>query len=224
MTTGNKRTQPTTAGWIDVSYPLSEHMHFWPQDPVPPDVKLNRFTGSGDVITMSQMTINSHHGTHVDAPRHFFPDGTSIDQMPLDALMGPVRVIEIADTSLITPEELAIHDIRQGERIFFKTANSTYYGRTRFVEDFVYLSIEGAHFLRDRAISAVGIDYLGLGSFRERPQLIEVHKIILGAGIWIIEALDLSAVAAGIYDMICLPIKIAEGDAAQARVILRPGG
>jgi arylformamidase len=217
-----KNARPTTSGWIDISYPLSEHMHFWPQDPIPPDVTTRRMSGSEGVITMSQMTINSHHGTHVDAPRHFYPDGTSIDQMPLDALMGPVRIIEIKDTSLITPGELSLHGIQSGERILFKTVNSTYYRRTKFAEDFVHLSVEGAYFLRDRAISAVGIDYLAIGSFKERPKLIEVHKILLGSGIWIIEALDLSAVAAGYYEMICLPIRIDQGDAAQARAILRP--
>jgi arylformamidase len=208
--------------WIDISYPLSEDMIYWPQDPVPPDVKSNSYTSEVGTITMSQMTINTHHSTHVDTPRHFFPDGTTIDEMPLDAIMGPVRVIEIKDTESIKPEELAAHDIQPGERILFKTVNSSYYKRGKFVEDFVYISNEAAHFLKDKKVSVVGIDYLAVGSFRDRDSLIEVHRTLLGNGIWIVEALDLSAVKAGQYEIICLPIKIKQGDAGQARAILRP--
>jgi arylformamidase len=168
------------------------------------------------------MTINSHHGTHVDAPRHFFPDGTSIDEMPLTAIMGPARVIEIKDTRFINPEELMHHDIQAGERILFKTINSSYYKKGEFIEDFVHITKESAHFILDKKVSVVGIDYLGIGSFKDRSSLIEVHKILLGNGIWIVEALDLSGVEPGDYEIICLPIKIKQGDAAQARAIIRP--
>lgn len=208
--------------WIDISYPLSEDMIYWPQDPVPPDVKTNTQTSEEGTLTMSQMTINSHHGTHVDAPRHFNPDGTSIDEMPLGAIMGPARVIEIKDTESIKPEELAAHDIQPGERILFKTVNSSYYKLGKFVEDFVHISNEAAHFLKDKKISVVGIDYLGVGSFKDRANLIEVHQTFLGNGIWIVEALDLSGVEPGAYEIICLPIRIKQGDAGQARAVLRP--
>jgi len=210
------------SGWIDISYPLKKGMLHWPQDPVPPSVESNSMKLEGEgTITMSQMTINTHHGTHIDAPRHFFPDGTTIDEMPLDAIMGPARVIEIRDTVSIKPEELEAHNIQPGERILFKTVNSSYYQKEKFVEDFVYISTEGAHYLKDKKVSVVGIDYLAVGSFRDRANLIEVHKVLVGNGIWIIEAINLSAVKAGRYEIICLPIKIQHGDAAQARAILR---
>ena len=212
----------TKSAWIDISYPLSEDMLYWPQDPVPPDIKSISHASEEGIITMSQMTINTHHGTHIDAPRHFYPDGRCIDEMPLDAVMGPVRVVEIRDTELIKPDELVVHDIRPDERILFKTVNSSYYKLGKFVEDFVHLSIEAAHFLKDKKVSVVGIDYLAIGSFRDRPRLLEVHRILLGSGIWIIEALDLSAVKAGQYEIIWLPIKVKQGDAGQARAILRP--
>jgi len=208
--------------WIDISYPLSEEIIYWPQDPVPPDIKTNTFTSEEVTITMSQMTINTHHGTHVDAPRHFYPDGTSIDEMPLTAIMGPARVIEIKDTNLINPEELEGHNIRAGERVLFKTINSSYYKQGKFVEDFVHITKESAQFIADKNISVVGIDYLAVGSFRDRSSLIKVHQILLGNGIWIVEALDLSGVKPGDYEIICLPIKIKQGDAGQARAIIRP--
>lgn len=208
--------------WIDISYPLSEEMLFWPQDPVPPNVKTNRMESEYGTITMSQMTINSHHGTHVDAPRHFFADGTTIDHMPLETIMGPARVIEIKDSDTIKPEELAQHDLQSGERILLKTVNSTYYRSGRFVEDFVHITDAAAHFLAEKKIAVIGIDYLAVGSFKDRSSLIQVHRTLLGSGIWIVEALDLSRVTPGRYEIICLPLNIKEGDAGQARAIVRP--
>ena len=213
-----------TSNWIDISYPLSENMHFWPQDPIPPDIKNNHSETEFGTISMTQMTINTHHGTHIDAPRHFFADGTTIDKMPIDAIMGPARVIQLKDTESVKAEELKRHDIQIGERILLKTVNSisSYYQQSRFVEDFVYISDDAAQFLVDKKISVIGIDYLAVGSFKDRGCLINVHRSLLGNGIWIIEALDLSGVEPGEYEIICLPIRVHQGDAGQARAIIRP--
>lgn len=104
----------------------------------------------------------------------------------------------------------------------FKTVNSSCYTLVKFVEDFAHISHEAAHFLKDKKISVVGIDYLAVGSFKDRSSLIEVHQTLLENGIWIVEALDLSGVEPGAYEIICLPIRIKQGDAGQARAILRP--
>ena len=208
--------------WIDISYPLSKDMVYWPHDPVPPNVDFIFSPTEERPVSMIQMNINTHHGTHIDAPRHFNPSGTSIDEMPLDAIIGPVRVLEIKDTESIKPEELKAHNIQAGERILFKTVNSSYYKLGKFVEDFVYISNEGAQFLLDKKVSVVGLDYLAIGSFKDMENLVKVHNTLLGNGIWVIEALDLSAVKAGRYEIICLPIRIKQGDAGQARAIIRP--
>lgn len=208
--------------WIDISIPLRKNMVHWPTDPVPPNVDFMHHKDDEREITTSQVTINSHHGTHIDAPRHFNPSGTSIDMMPLDTIMGPVRVIEIKDTESIKPEELETHDIQPGERILFKTVNSSYYKRDKFVEDFVYISTEAAHYLFDKKVSVIGIDYYAIGSYKDRENLVEVHEVLVGNGIWAIEGLNLSGVEPGNYEIICLPIKIEGGDAGWCRPILRP--
>jgi len=136
--------------------------------------------------------------------------------------MGPARIIEIKDTVSIEPKELEPYNIQAGERILFKTINSSYYKKGKFVEDYVYVSNEAAHFLKDKKVSVVGIDYFAIGPLKDMENLMEVHKVLLGNGIWIIEAINLSAVKAGRYEIICLPIKIEQGDAAPARAILRP--
>jgi arylformamidase len=142
--------------------------------------------------------------------------------MPLDTIMGPARVIEIKDTESIKPEELELHDIQPGERILFKTINSSYYKLGKFVEDFVYISNEAAHYLYEKKVSVVGIDYYAIGSFRDRESLVEVHEVLVGNGIWAIEGLNLSDVEPGNYEIICLPINIEGGDAGWCRPILRP--
>jgi arylformamidase len=157
----------------------------------------------------------------MDAPLHFIRQGMGIDKMPLDTTVGRARVIEIQDTESIKPEELIHHRIRRGERILFKTRNSSRGWQTHtFIEDFVYISKEAAHFLAERKVRVVGVDYLSVGGFKRDGM--ETHRALLEGGVWIIEGLDLSSVKPGKYDLICLPLKIEQGDGAPARAILRP--
>jgi arylformamidase len=206
--------------WIDISVPLRHAMVHWPNNP-PVKIERIRDLDRGDSHTISQISMGSHTGTHMDAPAHFIRKGIGIDKMPLDATVGRARVIEIQDTESIKPEELSGHRIRRGERILFKTRNSSLVWQTdAFIEDFVYISREAANFLVERGVRAVGVDYLSVGGFKRDGSY--VHKTLLQGGIWIIEGLDLSQVRPGRYDLICLPLKLDRGDGAPARAILRP--
>lgn len=206
--------------WLDITVPLRDAMVHWPDNP---PVKIERVHDieRGDRSNVTQLSLGSHTGTHMDAPLHFIRQGMSIDKMPLDATVGRARVIEIKDTEAIKPAELARHRIRRGERILFKTRNSPRAWKTdSFVEDFVYVTKEAADFLVQRGVKTVGIDYLSVGGYKRDGSA--VHQSLLEAGIWLIEGLDLSQVQAGSYDLICLPLKLARGDGALARAILRP--
>ena len=156
----------------------------------------------------------------MDAPIHFVRGGEGMDRMPLDATVGRARVIEIRDSISIKLDELDPHGIGRGERVLFKTRNSALGWRTHdFIEDFVYVSQEAARYLADRGVRTVGVDYLSVGGFREDG--VETHQALLGAGIWVIEGLDLSRVRPGEHQLICLPPKVEDGDGAPARAILR---
>lgn len=206
--------------WIDISVPLKSGMVHWPGDP---EVKIERVRDAekGDRNTLSEVCMGAHTGTHMDAPLHFVRGGAGIDQLPLDVAMGRARVIEIEDGESIRVEELQKHDIRRGERILFKTKNSSHvWQKADFVEDFVYISIEAARFLVERGVVLIGVDYLSVGGYKKDGS--EVHKALLEAGIWLIEGLDLSKVSAGEYELVCLPLKIVDGDGAPARVVVRP--
>ena len=209
-----------TPSWIDISVPLRDSMVHWPGDP-PVTVKLVKDIEQGDSANVSVLSMGAHSGTHVDAPLHFIRQGTGIDMMPLDATIGKARVIEIKDAESIKPEELLPHRLRRGERILFKTRNSSHVWQTdEFVEDFVFISDDAARFLVERGVRMVGVDYLSVGSYKHGGSY--VHKTLLGGGIWIIEGLDLSRVIPGKYELICLPLRLIQGDGAPARAIVRP--
>ena len=206
--------------WIDVSIPLKDGMVHWPDDP-PVKIRNAKDMEKGDPATVSLISMGSHTGTHMDAPAHFIQKGKSIDEMPFEATVGPARVIEIKDRESIKPEELRIHKIKSGERILFKTANSSRcWKNEEFVRDFVYISKEAAAELGKIKIRCAGVDYLSVGGYYRDG--VETHRNLLSAEIWIIEGLNLLNVEAGNYELLCLPLKMLRGDGAPARAILRP--
>lgn len=206
--------------WIDISVPLHTGMAHWPDNP-PVLIERMEDIDRGDTANVSKLSLGAHTGTHMDAPVHFFPHGKGIDTMPLTATIGLARVIEIKDSESIKPDELRSHHIQRGERILFKTRNSTRCWQTDdFVKDFVYISHEAAQYLAAQQIQAVGVDYLSVGGFYKDG--VETHHALLSAGIWIIEGLNLSSVEPGTYELICLPLRITGSDGAPARAILRP--
>ncbi len=205
--------------WIDISVPLRTGMVHWPGD-LPPRLERVASIEGGDVYNARELHMNAHIGTHMDAPMHFLRDGAGIDTMPFEATIGPVRVIQILDTERITPEELEPQDLQPGERILLKTVNSSRIWQSEeFQEKFVHIDARAAKYFADRRVKTIGIDCLSVGAYG--GDIVETHQILLGAGIWIIEGLNLSAVEPGRYELICLPIKIQDGDGAPARAILR---
>ena len=206
--------------WTDISVPLRSSMVHWPGDP---PVVIERISGEGqgDAAVVSALSLVSHSGTHIDAPAHYLPQGTSIDLMPPEITIGNVRVIEIKDSRSIKPEELIPHRIQKDERVLFKTDNSQRVWHTdKFIEDYVYISVEAAHLLAELGIKMVGIDCLSVGGYQDDGAV--THRILLENGIWIIEGLDLSPVKQGTYELICLPLNIYGGDGAPARAVIRP--
>jgi arylformamidase len=211
-----------TGEWIDVSVALHSGMVHWPGDP-PITIERVVDMSRGDPCNVSAANMGLHTGTHMDPPLHYVSNGVSLDRMPLDATIGPCRVVEIRDPVSIKPAELESHGIEVGERILFKTRNSTHvWDSDDFVEDFVYVSLEGARYLADRQVRTIGVDYLSVGGYHDDGTAI--HRAILEAGIWIIEGLDLRQIEPGRYDLICLPLKVADSDGAPARAVLRPAG
>ncbi len=208
--------------WIDVTVAIRPGTVTWPGDT---EIQVSRVLSldRGDPCTLSRLHMSAHAGTHMDAPAHFVRGGASIDQMPADAGIGPARVIAISATRSITAEELAGHDIRPGERVLLKTRNSDHDWETAaFTEDFVHLSPAAAEHLVERRVRLVGIDYLSVGGPGDDGS--ETHRVLLEAGIWIVEGLRLGDVPLGPVELVCLPLKIAGGDGAPCRAVIRSTG
>jgi arylformamidase len=194
-------------------------MVHWPGDPAF-HIERAHDQEKGHVATVSRMALGVHTGTHMDAPLHFIRNGATIDSMPLDATVGRARVIAIDDPQSIKRGELLAHRISAGERILFKTHNSDGAWNTdQFDEDFVFISHDAAAYLAESGIRCVGVDYLSVGGFREDGP--ETHHALLGAGIWIIEGLNLHGIEPGDYELACLPLKLIGSEGAPARAILR---
>jgi len=207
------------AQWIDISVTLRSGMVHWPSDPAV-SIKQTRDMDRGDQLNLTKLDMGAHTGTHMDAPRHFVQGKPAIDAMPLEVAIGSARVIEIKDPVSVRVEELHPHDIHEGERILFKTKNSgNCWAEKGFSENFVYISKEAALYLVERRIQLVGIDYLSVGGYQVDGA--EIHRILLGKEIWIIEGLDLNKAQPGRYDLICLPLKIGGGDGAPARAVIK---
>jgi arylformamidase len=212
--------QEKTQHWIDISVPLYSGMVHWPDNP-PCEIEQTMSISSGDACNLSRLSMGVHTGTHMDAPLHFIKDGKSIDTLPFEATVGSARVLAISDPQAVKVAELEPYAIQPGERILFKTSNSTRaWQSATFVEDFVYISHEAAQYLAEKRVQTVGVDYLSVGGYRiDGP---ETHRALLGASIWVIEGLNLSTVQTGTYELLCLPLKMMGAEGAPARAILRP--
>ncbi len=215
-------TNISSTEWIDISIPIKNKMIAWPGNSEA-EVRRDMEIAKGDTANLTHLDISAHTGTHMDAPLHFIDDGKDISRIPLSAVAGEARVIEISNVDVIEVADLEKHKIRKDERILFKTRNSnSNWDEEPFNKDFVYLSTEAAEYLANLKVRTIGIDYLSISGFQKNE--VRVHKAILGAGIWVIEGLNLMGINPGKYELVCLPLKILKGDGAPARAIIRPIG
>jgi len=203
---------------IDVSVPLDATLPTYPHN-TPFSLEPIKRLANGDSSNVSSLHMSAHCGTHVDAPRHFFDSGPGTEALPLDLLMGRVRVIQVTSRTGIAAEDLANQDFSEDVRILIKTRNSLLWGTPEFRPDYIGVTESGARHLVAHGIKLVGVDYLSVEQFKTPGA--PAHHVLLGAGTIVIEGLNLRDVEPGIYDLCCLPLRIVGSDGAPARVVLR---
>lgn len=208
----------------DITVPISA----WktPTYPGDPGIEIKQWAelAAGDAANVTLLNFGAHTATHIDAPAHFISGAMKIDALPLDAMMGRARVLEIPeDVHSIDARELARHDLEGVTRLLFKTRNSQFWGEQvgNFREDFTYIEPDAARMLVQSGIRLVGFDYLSVERFGSES--FETHIELLSHQVVIVEGLDLREVAVGDYELICLPLKVSSGtgDGAPARAVLR---
>jgi arylformamidase len=204
--------------WIDVTVPIRPGMVHWPDNPGV-RIECTEEMGEGGICRVSMLSLGVHTGTHFDAPNHFDVPGGGVDALPLSAFVGVARVLAVQG-SAVDRADLERHDVRAGERVLFKTSNSARCWSTdEFLPDYVYVTSAAARHLAKLRVRTVGIDYLSIGGPSDGAV---THRLLLEAGVCILEGLDLRRVAPGEVDLIALPMLIRGADGAPARVLLRP--
>ena len=192
-------------------------MHSYPGDPTL-EVTQIRAIARGDAANLTHLSLGAHTGTHVDAPAHFIDGAPTLEQVPLDHMVGPARVLDLRGLAAIDAAALRRHEIQDGDIVLFHTDNSERWSQPGFQTDFTYVTRDAGEYLVERAVKTIGMDYLSIEQFGSKT--FEVHKILLGRGILIIEGLDLRAIAAGSYLLACLPLRLEGVDGAPARAVL----
>jgi arylformamidase len=214
--------QPWSEGWIDASATLDPVTTPVYEGDAPMRFDFLKDMRKGDGFTLSVFSLGAHSGTHIDAPMHFLRDGAPIDRVPLAPLIGPARVIDIADgVQAIDAAELQRHDWRGAERVLFRTRSSLrgWMRSPTFHRDFAFVAPDAAQLLADAGVRLVGVDYISAEQFGAPAPA--THRLLLGKNIPIVEGLVLESVAAGDYDLIVLPMKVAGHEGAPARAVLR---
>jgi len=203
---------------LDISLPIHSRMVVYEGDPgveIAPRLEIAR----GDTANVSLLSMGSHTGTHVDAPAHFIEGGATVEALPLDSLIGPALVAEVGCERLIGRRDLEPLPLDGQSRLLLKTRNSALWAAGDFSRDFVALDLEGARYLTERGLRLIGIDYLSIEAFHSPGH--PVHRHLLGAGVVILEGLDLGRVAPGVYELVCLPLPVRGIDGAPCRAVLR---
>ena len=208
------------ADYLDISLTISPDLPHWPGSPLP-ELSRRRDMRRGDAVNDSTLVCGVHTGTHVDAPLHFLADGADVTQLSLDVLIGPAVVATLPEVDAVTADDLeALNLPVDTRRLLLRTRNSECWrrGDRDFRPDFVALTTDAARWIVAQGIRLIGVDYLSVQIFRGDPQ---THIALLQAGVVIVEGLNLAEVAAGAYELICLPLKLANAEGAPARAVLK---
>ncbi|HLZ72599.1 MAG TPA: cyclase family protein [Dehalococcoidia bacterium] len=203
--------------WLDVTRPIAPGMAVYAGDP---PVELRPWTelGGGADFAVTALALGTHTGTHVDAPAHCFAGGAGVDALSLDLLCGTAFVLDLAEQAGDRAEFSAdvLNELPRGcKRLLLRTYDGGAWEGGMLPD--AGLSGQDASRLIERGVRLVGIDRLSIAQARPLP----VHRLLLGAGVIILEGLDLSAAPAGPCELFCLPLKLAGADGAPARVLLR---
>jgi arylformamidase len=209
---------------IDVSWPITAGTTAYKDKSVVRFDVVSSFL-DGDTSREQNIYLSSHTGTHIDAPAHFIKDGKTLDQLGLEPLVGRCKILDLTTVEQkITAEVLQKKErelsLEPGDIVLFKTTNSDVSPTDKFISNFVYLTHDGAQYLCDKKIKAVGIDYLGIEqSHPDHP----THMELLRRDIPIIEGLRLKETKQGIFFFCCLPLSMPGLEAAPARAMIIEG-
>ncbi len=200
----------------DITRPLHHTLAPWPGD----TAFAHRLTwrmDKGAAVNVGALTMGTHNGTHADAPFHYLPDGETIDALDPALFVGLARVVDVSAAGW-SITRTAFVDMNAGvTRLLLKTG--AWPDDARFPVRIPTLAPDVPAWLAERGVRLLGLDVPSVDDMESKT--LPIHHALAAAGIYIIESLDLSAVAPGVYELIALPLRIVGGDAAPVRAVLR---
>ena len=203
---------------FDISAPISPGLHTYAGDP-PTQIEPWTRMAAGDLADVSRLSLGTHTGTHIDAPAHFLLGAETLDKIDLSTCIGPAQVIDLTALGSVSlgASVIAERTLPGATRVLLKTQNSQYWELENVQTQFSALTLNAAERLVEQRVRLVGIDYLSIAPYDDPAP---VHRALLQAGIIILEGLNLGAVPAGMYQLVCLPLRVAGADGAPARAVL----
>jgi arylformamidase len=207
----------------DITVPLSAQTPTYPGDP-PIEIHEWRSLAKGDTANVSLLHFGAHSATHVDAPAHFIEGAARVESLPLEVLIGEAQVVEVPFDCEVIDEAFVVSNVSpKTTRVLFKTRNSSFWRDKLkdFQTHFTHVESNAARKLVELGVKLVGVDYLSVEKFHSENHA--THLALLSKEVVILEGLNLTDVSPGRYELICLPLKIADGsgDGAPARAVLR---
>src|SRR5437667_3522467 len=208
----------------DISRTLSNDLAEWPGDE-PFRFRLTREKTKGESVNLGAISMSVHNGTHADARFHFDTNGESIEKAPLETYLGRATVVDLAQAFLDTKEKhlITIEDLRLSaeaiaatSRLLVKT--DRWRDSAVFPNQIPVIAADVPAWLQKNCVKLLGMDLPSVDEIDSKS--LQNHHALARAGIAIVESLDLSDVASGIYQFAAPPLKIAGGDGAPMRAIL----
>lgn len=208
----------------DITIDIEEDMIYW-HEGKKPEMRSVYKISDGYPSEVTRWLIGSHTGTHIDAPRHFKPEGATVETLRLETFIGQARVVDATtdDDEPITAKTVEGANLDGATRVLFKTSNSEKrLNKKEFDHSYVGITADGAQALVDAGVKFVAIDYV---TIEDRHQCVEwpTHHILCGAGVIILEGANLREISDGTYFMCCLPMKLKGSEGAPTRTVLIEG-
>ena len=204
---------------LDISRTLSPEIAVWPGD-TPFQMRTVMTRAEGDSVNLTTLTLSAHTGSHVDAPYHYRDEGATLEAVTLDPFWGAAQVVTVQkESGALTPDDFAGYDLRRAPRLLVHSPASEL-DPGRFPEGYVYPSPELGPFLAERGVILYGTDAPSMDAVDSKR--LPGHNALGKQGIAILEGLDLSRTADGVYELVALPLKIDGGDGSPVRAALRP--
>lgn len=203
---------------FDITRTINPSLAVWPGD-TPFSAQVITAIKEGSSINLTTLTMSSHMGTHVDAPYHFLDDDLTMEQVPLEAYLGPATVVTVQrEAGPLLPEDFPGLEWSQVQRLLVHSVASAK-PLDQFPTEFVYPSPELAELMAQHGVVLFGSDAPSMDDMNSKT--LPGHKALRRHRIAILEGLLLTGVPDGAYELIALPLKIAGGDGSPVRAILR---